>query len=104
MDFEWNESKRAANKRKREVDFNTLAVALADPHGVESIEYVAGEERWRLIAMTAVGLLCVIHIEREDVTRIISARRATNHEARTYHSRKLGDVPVFVEIGQTGAA
>ena len=87
MEFEWNESKRAANKRKHGVDFTSLAGAFEDPYRIETPEYVDSEERWKLIGRAAIGLLYVVYIERDhDLIRIISARRATASEARTYYS------------------
>jgi hypothetical protein len=87
MDFEWDESKRVANKRKHGVDFNGLDGAFADPYRIEAPEYVGNEGRWQLIAMAPAGLLYVVNVERRrDVIRIISARRATSREARTYYS------------------
>jgi uncharacterized protein len=86
MNFGWDEDKRVANRRKHGVDFVAAALAFDDPHGVESVEVVGGEERWRLIARAPAGLLLVIYAERGETIRIISARKATPREARTYHS------------------
>ncbi|MBM3532680.1 MAG: BrnT family toxin [Alphaproteobacteria bacterium] len=88
MDFQWDETKRLVNRRKHGVDFVAAAAAFGDPHGIESLEESAGEERWRLIAMSPSGLLFVVYTMRGESIRIFSARKATLSEARTYHSRQ----------------
>jgi uncharacterized protein len=84
--FVWDEAKRLANQRKHGLDFNAAAAAFEDPNGIDFVEHVGGEERWRLIGMTPTGLLHVVYVERDGKIRIISVRRATPHEARTYYA------------------
>jgi uncharacterized protein len=85
--FEWDDEKAAENLRKHGVSFEEAAYALGDPFVVEVIddrEYY-GEERMIALAADETGILVVVHTERHDSTRIISARKATRHEQDTYY-------------------
>ncbi len=85
MKFEWNEAKRLANLRKHGIDFRDVVPAFADPDQLLSVEYVDGEERWRLIGLAPDGLLLVVYTERRVTFRLISARRATFREQKQYY-------------------
>jgi hypothetical protein len=85
--FEWDKAKAAANAKKHDVTFeeastvfgDPLAILLADP------DHSIAEHRYVLLGMSAHGrLLVVAHAERPPRTRLISARRATPGERRTY--------------------
>ncbi len=87
--FEWDAPKAAANRRKHGVEFETACEAFFDPYlrtfdaGAEG-----GEAREGILGFTAQGLLLyVVFVEREDVFRIISARRATRMERTTYENQ-----------------
>jgi uncharacterized protein len=85
--FEWDDEKAAENFRKHGVSFGEGAYALGDPFAVEVIDDREryGEERIIALAAGKTGILVVIHTERHERTRIISARKATRHEQDTYH-------------------
>lgn len=83
--FEWDDAKAASNARKHHVTFEQAAEAFDDPFHVEEPEDDPDEHRWRLVGKTSAGILLVIHTERDDRTRIISARRATRHEQASYY-------------------
>jgi uncharacterized DUF497 family protein len=77
----------AANAAKHGLTFgeaatafgDTLSITIADPH------HSATEERFVLLGETLTGtLVVVVHAEREDNVRIISASRATPSERRDY--------------------
>jgi hypothetical protein len=69
------------------VTFDLATTLFSDPFAVERIDDREdyGEERFLIIGM-AEGrvLLFVAHTEREECIRIISARRATQHEQDNY--------------------
>jgi uncharacterized protein len=87
MNFEWNESKAAANLKKHGVSFeeaktvfdNELAVILDDEaHSVgEKREIIIGHSRNN-------SLLLVSFTERTNAIRIISARLVTRKEREDY--------------------
>jgi uncharacterized DUF497 family protein len=85
-DFEWDSRKAAANVRKHGVTFEEAATAFLDDLSVV-YEDRDHPERLVLIGMSlSRRLLVVVHAERGegDLIRLISARRATPHERRSY--------------------
>lgn len=89
MRFEWDPSKAASNLRKHKVSFEAAQSVFYDDLAVQFFddEHVDEEERFLLLGMSSDGrLLLVCHCERHDgeVIRIISARKATAHEAKFY--------------------
>lgn len=87
--FEWDPNKAASNLNKHEVTFDeattvfqdTLSLTIDDPL------HSADEERLIIIGMSHKNhILVVVHTERDDKVRIVSARKATNHERRYYES------------------
>ena len=90
MQFEWDESKAAANIAKHGVSFTLAREVWDDPlHVVIPERIVEGEERWQALGVVdGVTLLVVVHTYRDrvgdEVIRIIGARCATKHERKTY--------------------
>jgi len=88
--FEWDLAKNEINRFKHGIDFETAALVFDDVFGVSFIERVVdGEERWHSIgSVEGLIVLAVVHTYREEgreeVIRIISARRATAHERKLY--------------------
>lgn len=87
--FEWDGAKAAANRRKHGVELVEGCEAFFDPflRGID-----AGQEAWEareaILGMTARWqLLHVAFVERGEVFRIISARRATRAERRLYEDQ-----------------
>lgn len=86
MDFEWDETKAESNFRKHGIDFEEAALVFFDPYRIETLDERPDheEDRFRTVCMAAGRLLFVVYTEREGRLRIISARRATRNEKRTY--------------------
>ena len=89
MIFEWDKNKAASNLYKHAVSFEYACHVFADDHRLESIQYRDGEERLKIIGRIEVSVYVVITTERlsvdgNEVTRIISARKATSHERKHY--------------------
>jgi uncharacterized DUF497 family protein len=89
--FEWDDQKNESNRRKHGYSFDTAALVFDDPHCLIFPERnEAGEMRWHAIGAVESSLLflTVVHTYNEQgavqIARIISARRATNHEKRLY--------------------
>ena len=85
VEFEWDELKALANRRKHGVDFADAASTLEDDlaHTIEDDE--AGEERFVTIGTDVLGRIVVVaYTWRGDRIRIISARKATRRERQTY--------------------
>jgi hypothetical protein len=89
MIFEWDDAKARTNLVKHGISFEAAKRVWDDPlfeiyHHVEN-----GEDRYLAIGMVlGATILAVAHVYRgddeEQVVRIISARRATPHERKTY--------------------
>lgn len=87
LEFEWDAAKAASNEAKHGVPFREAASAFADPLGriVEDPRHSVGEARFVLLGLSErQRLLAVMFTERGETVRLISARRATRHEQRTY--------------------
>lgn len=84
--IEYDPVKSAANARKHDVSFEEAATALLDPHALAQEDDLAeGESRWVLLGLSVAGrLLTVVYTLRGDNVRLISARRATRKEERSY--------------------
>jgi uncharacterized DUF497 family protein len=87
MEFEWNPEKAAINLRKHNISFQEAATVFNDSLSVTfpDPDHSIGENRYVIIGMSrSEKLLVVSHTDRENSTRIISARRATRQERRFY--------------------
>jgi uncharacterized DUF497 family protein len=85
MDFEWDEAKNRRNLAKHGISFEEAARVLAVPRLREVDDRrTYGETRFRAYGMVEGRLLCVVYTLRGDRVRIISARRASRVERRTY--------------------
>ena len=89
MHFEWDPVKAASNAKKHKITFEVAKTVFYDEFAVQFFdeEHSTGEDRFLLLGMSSVAkLLLVCHCEREGgaVVRIISARKATQNEARHY--------------------
>lgn len=90
MQFEWDTKKAAYNLAKHGVSFDDASTVFGDPLAGTILDprHSVGEQRMVTIGHSADGsLIVVIHLEREDRTRIIGARRATPRERRKYESK-----------------
>ncbi|MDR3106614.1 MAG: BrnT family toxin [Bifidobacteriaceae bacterium] len=89
--FEWDEAKDAINRSKHGLSFGEARTVFFDPHElvIGDPDHPAVEERFVILGYSrALRLLVVAHCHRESegVIRIISARKATKHEARDYQA------------------
>lgn len=81
MQFEWDENKRLVNVRKHGIDFiDVKAVFDGDTMTVEDDRFDYGEQRFITLGLLKGRVVAVVHSERGERTRIISARKATNYE------------------------
>ena len=86
--FEWDEEKNKSNQAKHGVSFEEAETVFYDEYAW--LEYDEGhsynEERFRILGQSIENnLLVVVHcIRKEDTIRIISSRKATTSEKKTY--------------------
>jgi uncharacterized DUF497 family protein len=88
MQFEWDRRKAEANRRKHRVAFGEAVSVFYDPLSATFPDPDAlRDERFITIGKSSSQrLLAVVHAERGETIRIISARLATAHE-RKRHER-----------------
>jgi uncharacterized DUF497 family protein len=86
MDFEFDPAKAAGNLRKHGVSFADAEGVFMDPLAMHRIDPDAeGEERFVATGTGSAGhVLVVVYTLRGDSVRLISVRRATPAENRTY--------------------
>jgi uncharacterized protein len=87
VEYEWDETKAAANLAKHGIDFTSAARALEDPRKIEMLDdrFDYGEERILSLCIYRGTVLFVATVLLEEsVCRIISARKATRHEQEQY--------------------
>ena len=85
--FEWDPKKAEINLRKHGVSFDEATTVFADPLSILQPDpsHSVGEQRYLVLGTSARRrLLVVAFAERPPRTRLISARRATRNERRTY--------------------
>ena len=84
--FEWDEAKRLSNIAKHDIDFGrAITIFRSDPYIIPA-RPSGTEERGIAIGPLTDILIAVIYTQREDVWRIISARRARDNERRRYQA------------------
>jgi uncharacterized DUF497 family protein len=90
LQFEWDSKKAQSNKKNHGITFeeastifgDLLSITIADPtHSI-------GEDRFITIGRSINDkFIVVVHTDRDDIIRIISARKATRNEKRQYEQR-----------------
>ena len=70
MDFEFDPDKARSNRQKH-----------------PGVSFAHAEQRFLTLGMDALGrILVVCHTQRDERTRIISARKASKNEAKKYYA------------------
>jgi len=86
--FEWDENKRQLNIQKHGIDFiGVEEVFDGETVTLEDNRVDYGEQRFVTLGMKLGRVVAVVHTERGDAIRIISIRKATKYEQRTYFSQ-----------------
>ena len=87
LNFEWDAQKAAINKNKHGVSFEEASTVFGDPLSltIDDPLHSINEERFIIIGKSCQQrTLIVVHTERGNKIRIISARLATSREKKTY--------------------
>ena len=85
--FEWDTQKVASNLRKHGVSFDEAISVFADALALTfaDTDHYESEDRSRTYGISNKGrLLVIVHTERRENVRIISARKATRYEKDIY--------------------
>lgn len=89
LSFEWDARKAAENVKKHGVPFEEAATVFADPLGRITADprHSIDEERFVLLGLSRrARLIAVMYVERGEIIRLISARRATRRERKNYEA------------------
>ena len=87
MEFEWHNRKAEENLKIHGISFFEASTVFSDPLSSTIPDPLHSEVEERLVTLgysENQRLLVVVHTERGDVIRIISARKATTHERKNY--------------------
>lgn len=87
MRFEWDSDKAAANLEKHGLSFEEASTAFGDPlsRTVRDPLHSDEEDRFVIVGMTSTGrLVVVVHTDRGESVRLITARIATSAERRRH--------------------
>ncbi|OOH86193.1 hypothetical protein BMT54_11280 [Pasteurellaceae bacterium 15-036681] len=85
--FEWDDNKAQINLAKHGISFDEAISVFYDENGllIPDPEHSIDEERFILLGMSKYSnILVVVHCERAEQIRIISARKATKREKSQY--------------------
>jgi uncharacterized protein len=90
MDFEWDDEKYRQNLHKHGVDFvEAMLIFENDVLSFEDKRQNYGEQRFRSIGMVGGNCFVVVHTQRGDTTRLISAWKGGSDERDDYRSHVL---------------
>ena len=87
--FEWDPNKNITNQKKHKISFEEAQTVFYDENAllIDDPDHSEEEERFILLGFSLkANLLVVCHCYRqsESVIRLISARKATKSETKTY--------------------
>jgi uncharacterized protein len=89
MQFDWDPEKASGNLAKHGISFETATQVFDDPLFLTfaDLDHSFQERRFIIMGELADGrLLVVSYADRNQQTRLISARLATRQERKTYES------------------
>ncbi len=87
LKFEWDVHKATSNERKHRVTFEEASTVLSDFLSITILDPLHPGDEERLVTIGQSDrrrTLVVVHAERGDVIRLISARMANAHERKKY--------------------
>ncbi len=87
LTFEWDSLKAEANFRKHDISFQEASTVLMDPVAVTAYDPDHSDDELRFLTMGTSDqgrLLVVVHTDRGNRIRLISARKATTFERKDY--------------------
>ena len=95
INFEWDENKNLINQKKHGIDFEEAATVFYDMNAIlfDDPDHSMEEDRFLIIGISKHENLCIVsHCYRSEdsIIRIISARKATKKETRTYNEYANG--------------
>ena len=89
LSFEWDIKKAESNERKHGITFDEASTVFADSLSLTIHDPLHSEDEERFVIIGGSHknrMLTVVHTERGDNIRIISARNATKNERSYYEN------------------
>jgi len=89
--FEWDPAKDASNQNKHGVSFEEATTVFGDPLTVTVDDPDHSHEELRFLTLgfsVRNRLIVVVHTDRGEVLRVVSARHATPTERRIYEQER----------------
>jgi uncharacterized protein len=88
-EFEWDDRKAASNLAKHDISFEMARFVFDDPNAIDGDDFMSEHSELRFSTLGSVGgrILYVVATLRNDIIRIISARRAEPFERRKYYEQ-----------------
>ena len=90
IEFEWDDRKNRANNAKHGVSFEEAVKVFDDPFHLSMPDdtHSDDEERWITVGRMKGGrVILVVHTDRGNAVRLISARPATRRERKEYEEK-----------------
>jgi len=94
--FEWSRHKAKANIRSHDISFEKAKTVFYDENAIEFYDqdHSLKEDRYLMVGLSSkIRLLLVSYTVREekdeDIIRIISSRKPTKKEQRTYFEKQI---------------
>jgi len=87
LTFEWDPSKARINLKDHAVSFKEATTVFDDEMGITIFDpdHSESEDRFILFGQSATNrILLVVHTDRSNVVRIISARELSRNERKAY--------------------
>jgi uncharacterized DUF497 family protein len=86
LNFEWDRKKASSNLKKHGVSFEEASTVFGDPFSATIPDPLHSDEEDRFITMgkSHSNRILVVHADRSDNIRIISARPASGREKKRY--------------------
>ena len=91
LTFEWDPKKAESNIEKHGVSFEEASTAFRDPFSLTIDDPLHSKDEARMVQVGISNrnrLVVVVHTERGDDIRIISARKATKKERSQYEGNE----------------
>lgn len=97
INFEWDENKNKTNQRKHGIDFEEAKTVFYDDNALlfDDPEHSIDEDRFLILGISKYENLCIVshcYRSKDNIIRIIPARKATKNEIRTYNNYAGGDI------------
>ena len=91
----WDENKRMSNLLKHGLDFADAARVLDSQYRLDIVIVRNGEQRTQSMSyvMERLAVLTLVHVDRDNATRIISYRYASEEETEAYRAWLEEDGP-----------